>query len=160
AVDPTTGAETASGTITLRSAIQAANMHPNDTSGPDRIEFNIPGSGVQTIVRYSLWPTITDPVVIDGYTQPGAKANTLEVGDNAVLKINLHELFGFGGITINAGNSTVRGLDFTHFDHGLALTDKGGNVVTGNFFGVPPSGSPSIGNDIGISVVFGADGNM
>src|SRR3974390_3160557 len=43
AVDPSSGAETASGTITFRSAIQAANVHPNDASGPDRIEFDIPG---------------------------------------------------------------------------------------------------------------------
>jgi uncharacterized repeat protein (TIGR01451 family) len=160
AADPTVGAETSSGQVTLRSAIQAANLHPNDATGPDRIEFNIPGSGVQMIAPFSSWPAITDPVVIDGYTQPGAKANTLDVGDNAVLKINLWDRFGFGGLTIKAGNSTVRGLDFTNFtDHGLAFTGKGGNVVAGNFFGMPPSGSPSITNIVALSVGFGADGN-
>src|SRR3954452_16429826 len=89
AVDPSAGGETATGTITLRSAIQAANVHPNDQSGPDRIEFNIPGSDVHILQQLSLFPVITDPIVIDGYTQPGASPNTLDVGDNAVLRINL-----------------------------------------------------------------------
>jgi uncharacterized repeat protein (TIGR01451 family) len=161
AADPTKGAETSANTITFRSAIQAANAHPNDASGPDRIEFNIPGQGVQTIVPYSLWPVITDPVVIDGYTQPGAKPNTLDVGDNAVLKINLYDQFGFGSaLTIKAGGSTVRGLDITNFgQHGLTLTDKGGNVIAGNFLGLPPSGSPSISDGIALSISKGADGN-
>src|SRR4051794_943529 len=87
AVDSSKGAETAAGTITLRSAIQAANAHPNDGAGPDRVEFLIPGPGVQTIVPSSLFPAITDPIVIDGYTQPGASPNTLDVGDDAALKI-------------------------------------------------------------------------
>ena len=154
--------ETAGGGITLRSAIQAANAHPNDASGPDRIEFDIPGSGVQTIVPFSLWPEVTDPIVIDGYTQPGARPNTLNVGDDAVLKINLDDRIGFReGLTITAGNSTVRGLDITHFaEHGLTLTDKGDNVVSGNFFGMPPSGSPSLGNGVALYVGFGADGNI
>jgi uncharacterized repeat protein (TIGR01451 family) len=161
AADPTKGAETSANTITLRSAIQAANEHPNDASGPDRIDFNIPGQGVQTIVPFSLWPVITDPVVIDGYTQPGAKPNTLDVGDNAVLKINLYDQIGYASaLTIKAGGSTVRGLDVTNFgQHGLTLTDKGGNVIAGNFLGMPPSGSPSIGDGIALSILFGADGN-
>ena len=87
-------------------------------------------------------PEITDPVVIDGYSQPGARPNSLDVGDDAVLKINLYDMFGFReGLTITAGNSTVRGLVFTNFStHALKLTDKGGDVITGNFFGLPASG--------------------
>ena len=34
-------------------------------------------------------PTIEEPVIIDGYSQPGARPNTLAVGNNAVLKIEL-----------------------------------------------------------------------
>jgi hypothetical protein len=47
-------------------------QHP----GLDTINFNIPGSGVKTIAPASPLPTITDAVVIDGYSQPGASANT------------------------------------------------------------------------------------
>ena len=155
AVDPSAGAETATGTITLRSAIQAANSHPNDASGPDRIEFNIPGDDVHMIAPFSLWPAITDPIVIDGYSQPGAKPNTLDSRrrrrrEDQPLR---HGSASGDGLTINAGNSTVRGLDFTNFStHGLRLTDKGGNVVQGNFFGFPASGEPSIGNGTALYV--------
>ena len=45
---------------------------------------------MQTISPLTALPTITDPVIIDGYTQPGASANTLAVGDNAVLLIELN----------------------------------------------------------------------
>src|SRR5262249_21314947 len=45
------------------------------------------GNGVhtnlKTITPVSALPTITDPVIIDGYTQPTATANTLAVGNNA-----------------------------------------------------------------------------
>src|SRR4051794_9196939 len=161
AVNPSVGAETASGSITLRSAIQAANVHPNDQSGPDRIEFNIAGSDVHILLQTSLFPVVTDPIVIDGYTQPGARPNTLQDGDDAVLKINVNDTLGFAtGLTITAGNSTVRGLVFTHFGaHALNLTDKGGDVIAGNFFGLPASGGVSLGNTIALYVGFGADGN-
>ena len=55
----------------------------------DTIAFNIPGTGVHTISPASALPAITNPVIIDGYTQPGASPNTLANGDNAVLEIVL-----------------------------------------------------------------------
>jgi hypothetical protein len=57
-----------SGAGSLRQAILDANANV----GPDTIEFNITGPGVHTIQPVSALPTITDSVVIDGYTQPGA----------------------------------------------------------------------------------------
>src|SRR5712692_4442108 len=44
-------------------------------------------------------PTITDAVLLDGYSQAGASANTLAVGDNAVLKV---ELDGSGATSLQA----------------------------------------------------------
>src|SRR5262245_55941784 len=82
-----------SGAGSLRQAILDANAHANTLNAggvADTIAFNIPGSGVQTIAPLSALPTITDPVVIDGYTQPGASPNTLPSGDNAVLLIELN----------------------------------------------------------------------
>src|SRR2546422_8582080 len=70
---------------TLREAINAANANP----GADTINFNIPGAGVKTIHLTSNLPFITDQVTIDGYTQGVAVANTLAVGDNAVLLVEL-----------------------------------------------------------------------
>ena len=74
-----------SGIGSLRQAILNADANP----GLDTIDFDIPGAGVHTISPASALPTITDPVVIDGYTQPGASPNTLAVGDDAVLLIDL-----------------------------------------------------------------------
>ena len=49
---------------------------------------------------------------IDGYTQTGASANTLAVGNDAVLLIELDGTSaGFvDGLEITGSNSTVRGV--------------------------------------------------
>src|SRR3954452_23734634 len=80
------------GVVTLREAITAANTNADpsgDTTpgdpGPDTITFTIPGAGVRTISLTSALPTITAPIIIDGYSQPGSRANTLADGDDAVL---------------------------------------------------------------------------
>jgi uncharacterized repeat protein (TIGR01451 family) len=162
ALDPSAGAETASGVITFRSAIQAANFHVNDVSGPDRIEFNIPGGGVQTIQIFPELPAITDPIIIDGYSQPGAKPNSRAVGSDAVLLINLNanRLGPSNGLTITAGNSTVRGLVMTYFPgDAINLADKGGNVIAGNYLGMPASGDVAMPNITGVGIGFGSDGN-
>jgi hypothetical protein len=90
--------------VTLREAILIANgtraVSPTEmgqVSGTlgsgandrDTIAFNIPGTGVHTIQPATVLPEITDPVIIDGYTQPGASPNTLAVGTNAVLNVEL-----------------------------------------------------------------------
>src|SRR5262245_8892871 len=69
-----------SGLGSLRQAILDANAAANN-NGPDQIRFNIPGSGSFTIALTQNLPTITDAVVIDGYTQPGASPNTLATGN-------------------------------------------------------------------------------
>ena len=75
-----------SGPGSLRQAITDANTNP----GLDTICFNIPGAGVQTIAPLSALPPISDPVIIDGYSQPGASPNTLAVGGDATLLIELN----------------------------------------------------------------------
>ena len=76
-----------SGAGSLRQAITDANGSP----GHDDIAFNITGSGVHTIAPATALPTITDQVTIDGYTQPGASANTNgpSQGTNAVIQIEI-----------------------------------------------------------------------
>src|SRR5262245_34937702 len=113
--------------------------------GPDLITFNISGTTVHTIRPTSKLPSITDPVVIDGYTQPGASPNTLATGDNAVLKIELSGTSapGTDGLVISGGGTTVRGLvingfqEATGFGGGtpiflLNLGNNANNVVAGN----------------------------
>ena len=111
------------GQESLRQAIEDTNADTG--SSVDTIDFNIPGTGVQTIQPLSQLPIITHPVVIDGYSQPGSKPNDLAAGDDAVLSIEIDgSLAGPSsyGLELSAGNSTVRGLDINRFqrpDRGL-----------------------------------------
>jgi hypothetical protein len=51
-----------SGTGSLRQAI----LNSNASGSPATIDFNITGTGIQTITPLSGLPTITNPVIIDG----------------------------------------------------------------------------------------------
>ncbi|MBI3418499.1 MAG: hypothetical protein HY043_24675 [Verrucomicrobia bacterium] len=111
------------GAGSLRQAIGDANASP----GLDSIIFNIPGAGPHSIQPLSPLPTITDPVVIDGYTQPGASPNTLSQGDNAVLVIELDGTSagaGASGLTITSGGSTVSGLAINRFTANRPLQNR------------------------------------
>ena len=82
------------------------------------IAFNIPGVGVRRILLTSdVLPQIVEPVIIDGYTQPGSSVNTASSAFNGVLRVRLDGiLLGYGrALDITAGNSTVRGLNIMNF---------------------------------------------
>ena len=143
------------GPNTLRQAITDANAAANGT-GPDLIDFNIPGGGVQTITLLTVLPDITDPVIIDGYSQPGASPNTQgpDQGSNAVITVELDgsNLSNLDGLTITAGGSTVRGLAIHGFGtagifgSGIALESNPGNFVEGCFLGTDASGTQALPN--------------
>jgi hypothetical protein len=116
----------------------------------DTIAFNIPGAGVRTINLTSALPTITDPVTIDGYTQPGSSPNTLPDGDNAILLIELNRgNLTVNGLTITAGNSVVRGLvinrNISFVAYAIEITTRGGNLIEGNFLGPDATGTADVG---------------
>jgi hypothetical protein len=132
-----------SGAGSLRQAILDANAN----MGADTIVFDIPGPGVHTITPASALPIITDAVTIDGYTQPGASPNTLAVGDDAVLLIELDgTTAGGSGLKLNglAGGSTLRGLVLNRWPTYTILVGSGSasddNVIEGNFIGTDPTG--------------------
>lgn len=148
--------------LSLREAITSANAAP----GADTISFNIPTAqarmdGVFTInvgaTGLGMLPPITDPVVLDGYTQPGAQRNIYNIaaGSNARLLIELNGASTpSNGLYITAGASTVRGLIINRFiGAGIALRDGGGNIVEGNFIGTDASGETALGNGVGISII-------
>ncbi len=130
----------------LRQAIEIANA----SVGPDIIAFNIPGAGPHTIAPIRPLPEITEPVTIDGYSQPGTAPATN--GAPAVLLIELDGInvikLGYdSGLHISAGNSTVRGLVINRFGNaGIHLEGNGGNVVEGNFIGTDVTGTEARGN--------------
>ena len=148
-----------SGAGSLRQALIDANGATNPIGDVDHIVFDIPGTGVQTIrVSSAPLPEITDPVSIDGYTQSDAAANTNPVteADNAVLLVELDGSAiqdSASGLTISAGDSTVRGLVIDGFSrYGLELTGNGGNHIAGNFIGTNAAGTDAKANSNGVLV--------
>jgi hypothetical protein len=133
---------------TLRWAITKANT----TAGFDIIRFNIPGAGVQTIHPLTQLPDLTDPTgaKIDGYTQPGASPNTLTVGNDAKLRIELDGSSAgaaVDGLRLTAGHNTVRGLAINHFSRfGVYISTSSNNVIAGNFIGTDATGTLDRGN--------------
>jgi hypothetical protein len=144
-----------SGTGSMRDAMNCADATP----GLNTISFNIAGSGVQTITLATALPAITDPVIIDGYTQPGAMANTNAIDDrdpakrglNGTLLIQLSGPAGgtpaISGLNITGSGNTVRGLVINGFaNNGIAINGGDNNVVVGNYIGTDPTGMAAIGN--------------
>jgi hypothetical protein len=153
---------TLDGAVTLREAMTSINngadlnadvtANRTGTYGTsDTINFNIPGGGVHTISPTSLLPSITKSVLIDGYSQPGASANTLAVGDNAVLLIEINgtniATFRVFNIPGPAGGVTIRGFVINRTQGGYAFVvgsagvSSSNNVIAGNFIGVDPTGA-------------------
>ncbi|HET6313141.1 MAG TPA: hypothetical protein VFH60_04845, partial [Chloroflexia bacterium] len=124
-----------SGAGSLREAINMANAGP----GKDSIIFNIPGSGVKTISPLSALPAITDPVEIDGTTQPGYTGTP-------VIELNGSSAgWPQAGLVVSAGNSTIKGLVINRFNApNIKLTTNGGNTLEGNFIGTNPAGTASM----------------
>ncbi len=133
------------GPDSLRQAIIDANTAP----GLDDIRFNIPGAGPLTIIPLTALPTVSDPVVIDGTTQPG-------FAGRPVVELNGSSPTFFGnGLTISAPGSTVRGLAINRFDeNGIELDNVDGGVIAGNFIGTDPLGVIDLGNGSGGITLF------
>lgn len=127
----------------LRQAITDANAHPDDQT-PDEIDFNISGSGVHTIVLGSALPEITDPVIINGWSQPGWNgAPLIEVTAQAGIKMP--------GLLISSGGTTVRGLVMNGFPgSAIAIRQNGGNSVQGCYIGTDSTGTRAVPNNYGI----------
>jgi hypothetical protein len=123
------------GAGSLRQAILDANANP----GPDVINFSI-NSGVQRIILSSPLPAISDPLTIDGTTQPG-------FAGTPILEIRPDDQVIGDGLTITAGNSVVRGLVLNKFrGHAITIQTGGGNVVEGNHIGTEVSGDVAASN--------------
>ena len=127
-----------SGTGSLRQAILDANAN----AGSDLINFNI-ASGPRVITPTSLLPDITDPLVIDGTSQPGfAGVPLIEVSG-----INVPAVPNAGLLTIKAGNTTVRGLIVNHCKNfGISIVTAGGNLIEGNYLGTDATGNLATNN--------------
>ncbi|PYJ08552.1 MAG: hypothetical protein DME25_01225 [Verrucomicrobia bacterium] len=133
-----------SGAGSLRQAILDANA----TNGLDTITFKISSPSLFTISPAAALPAITDPVVIDGTTQPGHTTN------HPLIELNGVSAGGSSvGLRLLAGNSTVRGLAIGRFGaEGIHVETGGSNFIQGNFIGTDVNGLLGRGNANGIVV--------
>lgn len=116
------------GSCTLRAAIQEANI----TVALDRIHFALPAASLRISVLSDL-PPFTQPVVIDGSTQPGFAGVPLVEIDGSSS--------GGDGLVFIGGGSTVKNLVINgFFGNGILLKVKGGNVVEGCYIGTTADG--------------------
>jgi hypothetical protein len=145
---------TATGSCTLRSAIQAANA----LGGAQAIGFHIymPSGGIPVIKLESALPKIRGALIIDGSTQPGTKANTPGViidGSGTKRSADGFDLVGDGG--------GLKGLVVTGFKGTGAVLEGASTTVTSSVFfkdgtGVEPMGANQI---VGPTDIFFDNGN-
>jgi hypothetical protein len=145
------------GSVSLREAATAINAgtdlgDPNITAQSpgtfgtnDTINFNIAGAGVKTIALGSDLPTITKPLTINGFSQPGSGTNSTQTGP-----IDATPLIAIDGenkktLVLSGGSSTVRGLViYDAGDAAITLQTNGNNNVLGNFLGTSPTGGEPV----------------
>ena len=111
------------GAGSLRQAIIGANA----SAGADVIAFDIPGLGPHTIQPLTALPAITDPVTVDGLSQPGASCASWPATLQVELDGSALTATPFG-LTLSGGGSTVRGLVINGFDG--VLNNAAGILIT------------------------------
>jgi CSLREA domain-containing protein len=151
------------GECTLREAILASNTDTASGalrgeciagSGDDIINFDIPGRGVRTIVPLSALPPIEAKVDIDGYSQPGATANTAiapaALNGNLLIEISGKNVKNyallFDGDAAGGAGSSVRGLVINRFIGNTIVVGANNVTVAGNYIGTDPTGLIDLGN--------------
>jgi hypothetical protein len=135
-----------SGAGSLRQAILDSNA---SVGVLETIVFNIPGSGVHTIIPTSALPAITDTVIVDGTTQPGYAGKPLIELDGA------NAGSGVDGLDLVHGSdgSIVKGLVINRFSgdgiHIGPISTPGGTsniLIQSNFIGTNAAGTAALGN--------------
>ncbi|MCE2659636.1 MAG: DUF4347 domain-containing protein, partial [Rubrivivax sp.] len=124
----------ADGVISLREALTATNNTPNGSGGVDRIEFDIPGTGIHVITPLTPLPDIRDGVRLDARTDTSFAAN----GNRPAIVLDGNNLVA-DGLAFLAGSdgSLVRGLVIRDFaGAGIELNPgTSGITVAGNYLG-------------------------
>jgi CSLREA domain-containing protein len=140
-------------TCTLRAAIDEANA----TTDADTIRFNIPGPGAKEIILGSTL-TITNPVTIDGRTQPGYPAVP------PPFTTPLIGIDGPGGlldeaIGVNASNSAIIGLAIYGSGNAGIMINGSNNRIERSWIGLDLTGADA-GNLYGVYVVDGTNNRI
>ena len=144
ATEPVHGRTTRTTPAAARCARRSST--PTMPPGPTRSTFDIPGAGVHTISPTTaladdhrpgdhrrLHPAGGQPQ--HTAARPGGRRRLVD-RDQRIGAGNLAS-----GLTIAAGDTTVRGLVIDQFQsYGILLNTKGGDHIEGNFIGTDPTG--------------------
>ncbi len=122
-----------SGAGSLRQALTDSNATANIGTSPNQIQFAI-GSGAQLIALASSLPALTQPVIVDGWSQPGFNgAPLIEINGNGAGEV----------FRVSGGGSIIRGFVLNNYvGSGINLTSDG-NIVIGNYAGTNAAGTTS-----------------
>ncbi|MCU0611849.1 MAG: hypothetical protein MUE60_08690, partial [Candidatus Eisenbacteria bacterium] len=94
---------------TAAGTLRWALTQSNQTQGLDTVAFAVPGTGPHTIQPTSPLPTLTDPVLIDGCSQPGASPATEAAPAIMMIELDGSQAGpGASGLQISGGATTVR----------------------------------------------------
>lgn len=137
-------------TGTLRWAITQSD----NTTGPSTVDFEIAGTGVQTINLTSALPAITRPVTIDGTSQMGYSSSPV-LAPVIVLNGSGAGTSAVGlSLTSSATGTTVKGLVIEDFAGGGVVINGGSmDTITDELIGLTAAGTvaaPNGGNGVTI----------
>ncbi len=141
-----------SGPGSLRDTISVANGTP----GLNTINFNFDTTTPYVISVQTPLPAITNPVVLNGRSQPG-------YAGTPIIEINGGGMVGDGwdGLLLATGSdgSTIQGLDIASFPDSSFTDGAGihlqsnGNLVQSNYLGTDPTGKAAgPGNYFGVFI--------
>ena len=159
------GDDDAGANRTVQGSLRQFLQNGNAAQGSASSVFNIPtsdagyngsGNGEYTIAPGSALPEVTDPVLLDGTTQPGyAGVPIIELDGNSAGP-------GVDGLRISAGNSTIDSLVVHRFGgDGIELTGAGGNTVRNSYVGTDVTGSAGQANSgAGLRISSGSGNNV
>lgn len=136
---------TSGNVCTLRAALTQANTR----LGPETITFNVRNADGTCPALVTIEAPagaagyrIEDKsgrILLDGYSQCGASPNTLAVGGNAVIKVEVkgNRTIDVNGISIYSAGNIVRGLAIYNWDFQVRLVYGAAkdNRIEGNFLG-------------------------
>lgn len=135
-----------SGAGSLRQAINSANSNGNPAD-QDVIQFNISGSG-DHIITPTTQLEITQAVRIDGFSQPGASANTQPWPEamNGTLRIGIDNQ-NSGAIRVTGNNVELRGLViFNSTGSDVTVLGADNFALSGSYLGTDMVGTISMYN--------------
>ncbi len=142
---------------TFRGAIILSNA---DNKQANEIDFNIAPAGLSVITPSAAsgaLPAITNPVLINGLTQPSGGAATtgplIEIDGSAVGNAP-------AALTVMTNGVTIEGIDFQHIGGAaINLAAGGSDTVEGCYIGVDPTGAVAGGNTGQYGILVGSASN-